>query len=69
MNVMMSVSHRLFAAALAESDAGRRARTRSDRLPVIELDRPEIRSSMPLPRVPLPAATGRPAWFDSRLHA
>jgi hypothetical protein len=70
MNAMMSVSHRLFAAALAENGVGRRGGSRSDRPPVIELARREADPSpSKQPMVPSPGLTPRPVMFDSRLHA
>ena len=71
MNAMMSVSHRLFAAALADHHAGvRRSAVRSGKAAVIELARhdagPASLKGQPLPSV---ATVPRAVRFDSRLHA
>jgi hypothetical protein len=70
MNAMMSVSHRLFAAALAENGVGRRVGSRPDKPPVIALARREAGPSpSKQPMIPTAALTPRPVMFDSRLHA
>jgi len=70
MNAMMSVSHRLFAAALADNSEARRPVPRSEKQVVIELARREAASvwSKARPSLAQPMAP-REIRLDSRLNA
>ena len=64
MNAMMLVSHRLFAAALAENSDVRRPRPRSGKPVIIEV---AVREAAPSWRKENPTRS-RSARFDSQLH-
>ena len=70
MNAMMSVSHRLFAAALAENAEVRRPRPQSDKPVVIEVGRRAAASpwSREYPALAQPVRS-REVRLDSRLNA
>jgi len=70
MNAMMSVSHRLFAAALAENSVARRPAPRSEKQVLIELAGREIDSAWSKARPALAQpVVSRVIRLDSRLNA
>lgn len=70
MNAMMSVSHRLFAAALAENTEARRPVPRSEKQVIIEMARREIATAWSKARPALAQPVeSRVIRLDSRLNA